>query len=232
MLFDNDEGRLTPEDAKRVAACLKQIAAESTHLSLPLTSKLAQRLSAVVATQKIKEIAENIGELESRFHDEVEDRKLFLISPELFRFYDNSTLAGEHFKANFPRANTELIEAGNCLVLDRYTACVFHLMRALDIALMSLQAQLGIPLPDKLTARTWGNTLGRIKTQMDLNNTTPPAGWDKEFHDKAYTFIQAVKTAFRDTTMHVESSYDQASAQSVFNVSIEVLKHLATRLKE
>jgi hypothetical protein len=218
-------------DATMMAARLHALAGEAEDLSLPMTAKLARRMAETLNAHSVDTdfFEAGLDSLESRFEDEIEDRKLFLVKPELFGFYQNTELAGEQFKSNFPRGNIELIEAANCLVLDRHTACVFHLMRALDIALNALQADLGIPLPSNLAARTWGRTLERIKVAIDAHAGSPDK---KEFYATAYTFIQAVKAPFRDTTMHVESSYDQASAQSVFNVALEVLKHLATHLKE
>jgi len=233
MLAGSPNPRFTRSQARQLVAHLNEIAKEAKQLSLPMTAKLALRLARGCLSKKTHpaDIMLVVHDLSERLSDETEDRNLFLVNPLLLQFYENSEIAGEQFKANFLRGNVELIEAGNCLTLARHTACVFHLIRALDIALTSLQTHLGIPLPTNPAGRTWGRTLGRIKDVLDA----PPAQWndqDKEFFHRAYTFLQAAKTAYRDVTMHVESSYDEASARSAFNVTVEVLKHLAARLKE
>ncbi|MFZ1980558.1 MAG: hypothetical protein WAU61_04570, partial [Smithella sp.] len=47
-------------------------------------------------------------------------------------------LFGDFVNAKFPSASFDIIEAGNCFATARYTACVFHLMRVLEIGLSTL----------------------------------------------------------------------------------------------
>jgi|ERR1035441_279969 hypothetical protein len=204
-------------------------------ISLPLTACHARRLAKAVHTLKeAHELRSLYYELENRFNDELESVKFFLVDKLRMTYFDNTLLAGEQFKANFPRGNMELIEAGNCFTLDRYTACVFHLMRALDICLTRLESSLGIPRPAKDGEKTWGKTLGRIRDKISANDKTPPVNWgnDRPFYEQAYAFLSAVKSPFRDDTMHVESSYDAQSAADVYNVVVTVLRHLASKLAE
>jgi hypothetical protein len=45
-------------------------------------------------------------------------------------------------------------------------------------------------------------------------------------------FLHAVKAPYRDSTMHVKCVYDEQGATSVFNVTVEALRHLAINLAE
>lgn len=61
---------------------------EAEALSLPITAKMANRMGGALlntATEPIP-LEMELDELDSRFEDEIEDRKLFLIKPELFGF--------------------------------------------------------------------------------------------------------------------------------------------------
>jgi hypothetical protein len=157
-----------------------------------------------------------------------------MIYGNALKFHNNTELAGPGFKQNFPRANAELVEAGNCLSFARYTASVFHLMRSLEYGLTSLEDSLGIKRPEKGAERTWGRTLERITSQIEEFDKNPPPNWkrDKRFYQEVCAMLNAIKAPYRDSTMHVESMYDEAGAQTVFNVGVEALRHIATKFGE
>ena len=46
--------------------------------------------------------------------------------------------------ANFPAANHEASEAGKCFATARYTACVFHLMRVMEVGVQEFGAVLSV----------------------------------------------------------------------------------------
>lgn len=212
---------------------LTRIESESVALGLQNTSILARRISGEIKTADHETAFARFGVLEERFWDDLRLIRFLFIKPELFRFFETENPAGEQLKENFPRANVELIDAGKCLALDRYTASVFHLMRAFEIVLVSLEGELGISRPKYGPEKTWGRTLKRIGDKIAENDKTSPPGWstEKGFYVKAHAFLSAVKTPLRDDTMHVETNYDEASAVSVFNVSVEALRFLATGLR-
>jgi len=238
MLGSEIEPNMSPqkqqEHRKRITELLKTVLNECEAISLPQTSILAQRMISEVEKINEENAITKSNELEDRFQDEIESVKFLLVKADRVAFYENTEHAGEQFKERFPRANVELIEAGNCFALDRYTACVFHLMRSLEIALAALHRSLGIPEPEKGSEKTWGKILGRIFKNITDNDSNPPLNWasEKEFHHRCYALFQAVKVPYRDSTMHVESIYDEQSAFDIFNVTVAVLRFVATKLSE
>lgn len=225
---------LSPEDNKRILGFLKLVSTEAEAINLTQTAILARRVLSEFDGQNIDEMFARINFLADLFGQESTSIHFFTVKDGRFRYYNNSQLAGEDFKANFPKGNVELIEAGNCLVTDRYTACVFHLMRTLEIALIALERKLNIPRPQEGPNKTWGRTLNRIRDKISEYDKLPPQNWlaDRDFYDKAHAFLAAVKTPLRDDTIHVETTYDEQSAFSVFSVSVEALRFLATKLSE
>jgi hypothetical protein len=145
-------------------------------------------------------------------------------------YYDNPLLAGAPFRDNWPTANKELVEAGNCFAVDRYTACVCHLMRALEYALKAFENELKITAPARGPENTWGKIIGRIEQKKKQ----PSPEWMAKagFNDNCLTFFCAVKSACRDKTFHVESSYDKGSASSLFSCTVAVLSEISKELKE
>jgi hypothetical protein len=181
-----------------------------------------------------------VNSLADLFAQEAESIKFFSVRPERLKFFNNPTIAGEKFKSNFPKGNSELIEAGNCFVLDRFTASVCHTMRSLEYALLALENALGIQPPQNVALKTWGKTLERIeinKGQKGKNGIAPlppSPEWakDPDFYEKCFMFLAATKAAFRDDTFHVGANYDETGANNVLSVSAVFLNQLADKLKE
>ena len=224
-----------PETLADLKSYLVRIALSADNIGLYETSRLAARIESELNEKTTgDELHVRINQLHELFNMQIELVRFFYVRKERLQYYQNPELAGKAFKTGFPNGNRELIEAGNCLALDRFTACVCHLMRALDIGLTALERQLGIVPPAKGPENTWGKILGRIKDQVDQNDETPPPGWaaDKDFYQKAHAFLQAVKAPYRDATMHVKAVYDEESATSIFKLTVEVLRHFATKLAE
>ena len=61
----------------------------------------------------------------------------FLVQENRKAFYqeDDTPLFGDIVAAAIPDSTPEIAEAGRCFALDRWNACVFHLMRAIELAL-------------------------------------------------------------------------------------------------
>ena len=81
----------------------------------------------------------------------------------------------------------DIEHAGTCLALDEATACVMHLMRALEVALNAVG--LGIGLPDALVqAKTsWEHLLTQMKAKIATNKASKiPRGW----HNKHFTITR------------------------------------------
>jgi len=176
------------------------------------------------------------SELETRYNDEVESISLLQIELSKLRFYSATDLFGEEFKLNFPAANGEICEAGKCLALDRYTACAFHLMRAMEIGLRVIFTSLGMQ-PRILSITKWKAITDRIGAKIakkDLHDADDVT-WQSEklFYEKAQAFLIAVCSLLRNATMHVDVSYpDEGSILPVWLATEAFMRHMVTKLKE
>jgi hypothetical protein len=54
------------------------------------------------------------------------------VSEDNLKYWDKEHLFGETVSQKFKDASGDIESAGNCLALGQGTACVFHLMRAMD----------------------------------------------------------------------------------------------------
>lgn len=160
--------------------------------------------------------------------------KTFCVSPakELYFQVDFGTF-GHNFEIAFPSSVFEIDEAGKCHALGRSTASVFHLMRAMEIGIKAIARSLGIPDPVKGNDRNWGNMLAKIKTEMDRR--AAGAQWqndDKNLFAGAYVSLDAVRVAWRNTTMHVENKYTDEESEHIFIATRGFMKRLSDRMDE
>jgi hypothetical protein len=225
----------TKKEEVKIKNWLSKVISESEFIGLNLTKRGAQRFLDKFASEKnSNNLAGDLDTLSQRFDDEIEAIQFFYVRPEKLSWFENTESAGEQFKSKFPKANAELIEAGNCFALARYTACVFHLTRALEIVLSSLHHALNIPEETDPRNNTWGRKLGRISDKISENDNNPPAGWSNNaaFYKKVNALLAAVKTPLRDDTVHIATVYDETGAGCVFMAMLGALNQVATKLSE
>jgi hypothetical protein len=89
--------------------------------------------------------ADAIKEIQQRISDEMESALFLYVPQERARYYQQSNLFGPAVPDIFPDAVYDIEEAGKCLATARGTACVFHLMRVMEVLLRHLGKLLKIP---------------------------------------------------------------------------------------
>jgi len=156
-----------------------------------------------------------------------EDRNLLQDGRDLTAF-------GSDFEAKFPDAAREVEMAGECYANGLATACVFHLMRSIEIGLRAVAASLEIKMKER--DRNWGTLLDRIKAELDQRRAvTSPNQIDAtetKFYRSILASFSAFKTAWRNPTMHHEYDYSTDEARNVFISVRDIMKTLASRMNE
>jgi hypothetical protein len=143
---------------------------------------------------------------------------------------------GEDFSVKFATNGVfELDEAGKCFAFGRATAGVFHLMRLMEIGVRAVARCIGIPDPIRGAERSWGAILRKIKEATNERDSGRPP-WvnpeDKELFAQAYAYLDAVRIAFRNTTMHVDNKYTDDEFEQIFVAVRGFMKTIAKRMDE
>lgn len=136
---------------------------------------------------------------------------LSLSNTERALFESAAPLFGEAVEAKFPNMPEDISEAGKCLALGRSTAAVFHLMRAMELAVRKLGDELNIALVDE---KNWQNILDEVNKAIKaldhkLPRTKALAG--------AASHLYAVKVAWRNEVMHPKQTYTPEQATAIFD---------------
>jgi hypothetical protein len=208
-------------------------------LGLSFSSKHAQRLKTECKSEATprSNLVTMLAELDHRIVDELEKAYFFHLSDVEQKFMEPAEpLFGAAFISKFTSAQFELEEASKCFALGRSTASVFHLMRIMEIGIGAARKCLGIPDPIKPADKNWGAILTKIKDEMDRRKATGVSSWptpsDKAFFEGCYASLDAVRVAWRNTTMHVENKYTGEEAEHIFNAVRGFMKNLSLRMDE
>jgi hypothetical protein len=178
------------------------------------------------------DLAERAFQIFKTVQWETEEIILFSITSDDHRFLNIESQFSDELRDRFRTAADEIESAGRCIAFENSTACVFHLMRAIECAVKAIWATLNLA-PPKLSDN-WGALIGPMDKQLALPKNERIQLWatEEKFFAEAVADLRAVKKAWRDTTMHVERTYSREQAMKVFEASLGLMTHLATRLDE
>ena len=170
-------------------------------------------------------------ELRERVADELKGKAFYYVSDHV-ELLSDSPLFGDKVEEAFPSARYGISEAGRCLALRRSTACVLHLMRALEPVLTSLCAALDMSMPRK----SWDIVIRKIAKEIRSRSEGPTdEKWrdeDEPFFSEAAAHFQLIKSAWRNHAMHGRDIYTEERAEEIYDSVRSFMHHLSKRLSE
>jgi hypothetical protein len=206
-------------------------------LDLPMSALHASQLKkqveefAVMMDTKVTErMAATLG---VTIENELSLRAFFAVSPEKTKFYNDTVDPfGAVVSGAFPSASFDATEANRCYALSRSTACVFHLMRVLEIGLTVFATRFNVPS----SHTNWHNIIEGIeKAVRDMPNDpqrSPDWKDQQEFFSQAASYFMIVKDAWRNYTAHMRGKYTEEEAETMLINVRGFMQKLATRLHE
>lgn len=178
-----------------------------------------------------RQLAELIGALEyllKTFRDEVDARPMFILPPGSVALVEQSDPPfGAEVDDAFPASADEIAEAARCLALERHTACVMHLMRALETPLDLLAGQVGVP-----DGKNWNTLLNQIEAKLRERKGGGRDPEAEQWMAEAATQFRFIKNAWRNHAMHSRMTYDAARAREVYDSVATFLGQLSRHLRE
>jgi len=216
--------RLLVENAEELSSSCRE-------LGLPVTLLcLDDFRQALLPAQRqyltYEDIRKALGEIQATFKRELKSVKILSLDSADLTLYEAFTLFGPNVHAAFPSARDDIAEAGRCLALDRGTACVFHLMRALESACQVVASKIGATITDG-GGKTlpWGVIADNMKTKIDA--MAPKGGPDQTKWYRVQSFLVVVNRAWRVPTNHPKEHYTTAEARMVFDAAKAFMQELA-----
>lgn len=188
------------------------------HLELLSVADQLKRISKLVAgPPNPTALTREIDDLMKRLADELQRRKFLYVEKDLVQYYDGAAGLFGKVEKKFPKAVGDLNEAGKCLAVGQSTACVFHLSRAMEVAVRRLGKRLNIKITPQITWRViTGAMHDKIKEKPEK---TESQNRKKNDWEAASTNLHQVGSVWRNKTMHPAALYTQSQALDVFDAT-------------
>lgn len=159
-----------------------------------------------------------------RLEDALSEEQFFHVPSRRKRLYDGTGLIPQEVRDRLGVNSDDLIEAGRCFALGRFTASVFHLMRVGETIVQRLGAELGVTIIDKNNRDlSWGPIIANINQAIEKM----PKGPRKQEWSDAVVLLYHVKEAWRNDTMHPKQTYMEEEAAEIFDASGAFARRLA-----
>ena len=232
----NGKQKINDEEAREMVlssleAFIRSCYALSANNSVAKAQRVRKRIIDRECTYK--ELRMAIIDMRDRFRDELESVKLFGMNERESVFFDSSP--SERVAEAFPSACFDLEEAGKCMALNRSTAAVLHLMRALEHPLQAMAKAV-----DEIPKENWNTILNDIEKKVrgkdDEGKRTEYWRGRKRsnpFSPNAATHFFHVKNAWRNHCSHaVKLKYTEEDARNIYISVASFFEHLSARLRE
>lgn len=208
---------------------LREIGGQLDAMGLRLAKKTADKLGDFLTPGPNKdydELLRLLEELESRFRDDLDTQIFLALSPgDVEKFNPTGPLFGEDVADKFPTSLFDIEEAGKCMAIGRYTACVFHLMRAAEASVAVLAVKLGATVSggDGETL-SWGKLTANIRDKIEAM----PKGQSKDEWHAAFMFLVSCNRSFRTKTAHPVATYTGEQAREIFDSTRAFMRSVVT----
>jgi hypothetical protein len=169
-------------------------------------------------------------EAEARFlrqtlQTELANSKFYYYPPDKVEYLDKFIVdwALKDHRLN-PSVREQALAAIDCYALNQSTACVFHLMVAMEIGVRALGDDLGVDLTviapgKKVRELTWNQILDALNPKLTaLPQSTVDEKRKFEKYSATQAYLYRVADAWRNPTMHPrDQGYDELDAQKIIH---------------
>lgn len=237
----NDNVFLTVKDIDTILGLIENWKKDIKTFNLQESLKLVGHIKSQLELVKVMNINEGvpmtvakgkhlIEELQRRVSDELDNINFGYIPRDRTDYFENDELFGKEVYDSFPPARDDIKFAGNCYAHGLYTACVFHLMRAVEHGLRKIARQLKVPFPATYELKTWEQLLKAIEVEIGkiiLQPKTPKRLKDLKFYNPIPLEFRFFKDAWRNHVMHTRAEYDEYEAMRIMVHVKELMQHIA-----
>lgn len=173
----------------------------------------------------VKDFADAIMEISTRLVDELEAKNLYAVAAER-NIYIKENRFAKSAVDRLPDAIPDMDEAARCFAFERPTATIFHLMRVTEYALNAIADLLGIQDHNP----TWEPIIRKIDAELKLDYSKRQYKGDQDLLANMSTHLHAVKTAWRNKTMHVEKINTMEHAKEIYDATCGLMRYMGDNL--
>jgi hypothetical protein len=173
-------------------------------------------------------------ELKQRIREELNEQLLFVIPYSMRSAYVDPLRGWEQVVERYdsPVLTSDISEASRCLTTDRYTACVFHLMRVVEFAVLQLEWVL-----EKHDVKAhFGSVVDKLEKlaqKTDYEKLPEIARPHINFLKGILPQLHAVKNSWRNKVSHVDirilplDGYTEEIARDIYSATRGLMRKMA-----
>jgi hypothetical protein len=224
------EHELRADEKAHLAGCIEKIVRLCPELDLPVTASVFEGAVAKPPTS-----GREFELLVSTLRAEIKSRQFVYVPAHRTKFMQPRHFMSELTRESFPNARQEMAGAGRCHAVGEYTAAVFHCMRAVEIGLRVMAADLGVEFKFPLELADQENIIRGIESKivaMKDRAKSAEKDADQQFYSEAAMQFRYFKDGWRVRAAHTRATYDEAQALAVIEHAATFLDGLSKRLKE
>jgi hypothetical protein len=170
--------------------------------------------TAMVARHPLVEFVAEIKQLGIRLEEDLGHVHFLYVPFELVPYWNEPNLFGDAMATKFEDAAADIESAGKCLAVGQGTACVFHLMRAMEVAVRKLGRRLNVTIRPNTT---WRGITGKMDVKIkSMPESTDGQKRKKNAWEEARANLHHVGSVWRNNTMHPAKSYTPSQALDIF----------------
>lgn len=238
-IAEREDGDLSPEDRSYIQLWMTTVEQTCERYEINVSGCIARIRTKVTAPDTGQTtLASLVLELRHRITDDLSAR-LFMFMPTVdAEYYRQSELFGPEVAERFPEANKEAQAAGNCYAAGNNTACVFHLMRAVELGARCMIKALRVKniLKHPVELSEWGDLIAAmeqgLKALAQGKRKSLKRTETYEYYSHAIAQFRNFKDAWRNNVSHTRKHYEHGQTKDIIDNTRQLMQHLATRLKE
>jgi hypothetical protein len=200
-------------------------------LSLVIRGQWERLLKRAASDAPLSEIAILVREMNNNLLTELAGAYFLMIPADRrFAYEQPQPIFGSDVHKAFPGAQRDIAAAGRCYALDEWTACVVHVMRALEHGLRWLAKRAGLK-PEDVVGENWKNVIDKIEKktrELEQLPRSPAKSENVQFLSEAATQFRWFKDAWRNDAAHAHVSYDERECAPIFLHISDFFRHIAT----
>ena len=141
----------------------------------------------------------------------------FKLDADKAAYFDKKSPFGKFVSAAFPESGEDIAEAHQCIAMERYTASMFHLGRAMETAVKKVAKKMRVKPPRR---DEWQAHLSAMNEKINKMPFKKPAQKSKRLlWAETAGHLFNFKEAWRNPTFHAKKTYtpDEAGLPPVFD---------------
>lgn len=216
---------VNPEGAKKILSGIdEEISKIGLKISLKASEHVISRLNS--NDPERVEFRSSVTQLSNVIRWEMEQHLFLWVPSSRAERYDKEEPFGKSVFECYPSARFDIKEAGSSFAAGRFTACVFHLMRALEIALSAFADIFHVPADHT----NWNTIIEGIESRIRDMGKDPAKKSDwkskQEFYSQAASSFMFIKEAWRNYTAHARGKYLEHEADTIFRNTCAFMQKL------